>query len=161
MMVVPDTSPLLLLTKVGRLELLTTLYDDVVIPRAVFDEVEAKSQRDTQAIRHWCDQYSMSPRGTSAAYVEQLPDNLGRGERAAIGLSIEAGADLVVLDDREGRRVAQNKGLEVTGTVGVLIEARARGQVVSLPRQLDRLVEAGLWISEAFYERLIREFDEQ
>ncbi|WP_259257600.1 hypothetical protein [Salinibacter ruber] len=52
-MVVRDTSPLLILAKVGRLQLLTTLYATVEIPKAVFDEVNAREQPDTEAIRQW------------------------------------------------------------------------------------------------------------
>ncbi|WP_431768727.1 DUF3368 domain-containing protein [Salinibacter sp.] len=44
--------------------------------------------------------------------------------------------------------------------MGVLVEARAEGHIDSLRVELDRVVDAGLWISEAFYERLLREFGE-
>jgi predicted nucleic acid-binding protein len=52
-------------------------------------------------------------------------------EREAIALALEAGADLVILDDQRGRRIAREKGLSVTGTVGVLIEARGQDMISS------------------------------
>jgi len=85
---------------------------------------------------------------------------MGPGERTAIALGLELDPDLVLLDDQEGRRIARAHDLTVTGTIGVLVEAREQEHVTSLRRELDRLVDAGLWIGEAFYERLVEEFDE-
>lgn len=85
---------------------------------------------------------------------------MGDGEREALPLAVERDADLVVLNDQEGRRVAKQRGLSVTGTIGVLVEARAAEHADSLRGELDRVLEAGLWISESFYERLLQEFGE-
>ena len=59
--------------------------------------------------------------------LERIPADLGRGEREAIALALETKVDLVILDDQQGRRIACEWGLVVTGTVGVLIEARVLG----------------------------------
>jgi uncharacterized protein len=65
-----------------------------------------------------------------------------------------------MLDDQRGRRIAREKGLSVTGTVGVLIEARGRDMISSVQRELDHLIEAGMWIDEVFYHRILQEFGE-
>ena len=93
------------------------------------------------------------PRATPQT-LAGLPVDLGPGEREAIALALETAADLVVLDDQAGRRLARARGLQVTGTVGVLVEARARGLLPALRPELDRLRAAGLWLAEAFYQRL-------
>ena len=161
MIVTCDTSPLLVLAKTGRLELLGTLYDEVWIPSAVLEEVQDPDRSDTKAIRRWCrNESSVSIHALAEAVRESIPEELGRGERAAIALAVAHDADLVILDDQEGRRAARAEGLAVTGTIGVLVEARAEGHIDSLRVELDRVVDAGLWISEAFYERLLREFGE-
>jgi predicted nucleic acid-binding protein len=159
-MIVCDTSPLLILAKVGRLQLLTTLYATVEIPKAVFDEVNVRERPDAEAIRQWRHKHDVPVREPSDTSLHRLPEELGNGERAALALAVERDADLVVLDDQEGRRIAKRRGLSVTGTIGVLVEARADGHVDSLRQELDRVVEAGLWISESFYERLLQEFGE-
>ena len=92
--------------------------------------------------------------------LQSVPADLGAGERAAIAVAIETGADLVIPDDRAGRRVARERDLSVTGTIGILIEARARDMISSVRRELDRLIEAGMWIDEVFYHRILQEFDE-
>jgi predicted nucleic acid-binding protein len=66
----------------------------------------------------------------------------------------------VILDDQRGRRIAREKGLSVTGIVGVLIEARGRDMISSVQRELDYLIEAGMWIDEVFYHRILQEFGE-
>jgi hypothetical protein len=157
-MVVCDTSPLLILAKAGRLRLLTTLYETVEIPSAVLDEVNVRERPDAEAIRQWRHKHDVLVREPSDPSRNALSEELGDGERAA--LAIERDAALVVLDDQEGRRVAKRRGLSVTGTIGVLVEARATGQIDSLRTELDRVVEAGWWMSESFYERLLQEFGE-
>ena len=69
-------------------------------------------------------------------------------------------ADRVILDDQQGPHVAREQGLSVTGTVGILIEARERGIIPSVRHELDHLIEAGMWIDEAVYHRILQEFGE-
>jgi len=96
----------------------------------------------------------------SEKILAELPIDLGRGERETIALAIDAGADLVIIDDQQGRLVSRDKGLSVTGTVGVLIEAKERGFIPSLRPEMDRLIEAGMWINEVFYHRILKEYGE-
>lgn len=160
MKVVCDTSPLILLAKIDRLDLLFRLYDDVVVPVSVLDEVTMRPSEETRAIESLVENQALQIRRGSPEVLESLSVDLGAGEREAIALAIETEADMVVLDDREGRRVARERELAVTGTIGILIEARARDMISSVRRELDRLVEAGLWIDEVFYHRILQEFDE-
>lgn len=91
----------------------------------------------------------------SPIVLEQIPAELGAGEREAVALATEHSAALVILDDLQGQRVAQERGLRCTGTVGVLVEAKARQLIPSLRPELERLRKAGIWLSEAFYKRLL------
>jgi len=160
MTVVSNTSPLIFLVKIDRLPLLSALYEQIVIPRAVIEEIESKSTADTRRIRRWRDQSGIYVRSAPVAALEQLPSDVGSGERAVIALGLDLGPDLVLLDDQEGRRIARDHQLTVKGTIGVLVEAREAGHIASLRSELNRLVDAGLWISEAFYDRLVSEFGE-
>ncbi len=84
-----------------------------------------------------------------------LARELDEGEAEAIVLALEEGADLVLLDEREARRVARSLGLKVTGTVGILMRARREGMIEDLRRELDRLLKSGFWIGEDLYERIV------
>lgn len=160
MRVVCDTSPLILLSKIRRLDLLDELYEEVIIPSSVLDEVGAKPGKEAEQIRALLQNPKFQLRKAMKRTLEGLPPELGRGEREAIALALETTADLVVLDDQQGRCIAREGGLSVTGTVGILIEARERGIIPSVRRELDRLIEAGMWIDELFYHRILREFGE-
>ena len=154
MTVVWNTSPLLVLAKIQRLGLLTQLYARLVIPGAVVDEVGAKVDAAAAQIQALVATPRVTVQRATPQTLAGLPVDLGPGEREAIALALETAADLVVLDDQAGRRLARARGLQVTGTVGVLIEARSRGLLPALRPELDRLRDAGLWLADAFYQRL-------
>jgi predicted nucleic acid-binding protein len=158
--VVTNTSPLILLAKIERLDLLGQLYETVLVPSSVYDEIRIRSGRETEKAQTLIQSNVFHLRRATADMVNSLPVDLGRGERETIALAIETDAGLVVIDDQEGRRIARNRGLRVTGTIGILVEARERGLIASIRKELDHLVEAGLWLSEAFYHRILNEFDE-
>jgi len=155
-----NTSPLILLAKIHRLALLKRLYDEVIVPQAVLKELEARPATEEKGVRALLQGRKLHLKRASKRALREVPAELGRGEREAIALALESKADLVILDDRQGRRVARAKGLAVTGTLGLLIEAREKGLIPSVRRELDRLIEAGIWIDEAFYHRILQEFGE-
>ena len=99
-------------------------------------------------------------RDTLHTQLSELPTDLGAGERETIALALETKADLVILDDQQGRSMARGKGLSTTGTIGVLIEARERGLITSVRREMDHLIEVGIWIDEKFYHRVLQEYGE-
>ena len=154
MRIVSNTSPLLLLAKIQRLGLLAQLYERILIPAAVLDEISVKADAAAAQIQALIPTPRFALQRATPQTLARLPVALGRGEREAIALALETAADLVLLDDQEGRRLARVHGLAVTGTVGVLLEARTRGLIPALRPELDRLREAGLWLAEAFYQRL-------
>jgi predicted nucleic acid-binding protein len=131
-----------------------------MIPRGVADEIGTKPGKENDQVQALIEKGTLQFRQVSEKILAKLPIDLGRGEREAIALAIGSGADLIILDDRQGRLVSRDKGLTVTGTVGVLIEAKERGLIPSLRPEMDRLIEAGMWISEVFYHRILKEYDE-
>lgn len=154
MTVVCNTSPLLVLAKIQRLDLLTRLYARLIIPGAVLDEIGVKADDAAAQIQALVATPPVTLQRATPQALAGLPVDLGPGEREAIALALETAADLVVLDDQAGRRLAQAHGLQVTGTVGVLVEAQARGLLPALRPELDRLRAVGFWLAEAFYHRL-------
>lgn len=149
MVVVADTSPLIYLSRVGALGLLHTLFGEVVVPRAVWTEVveqrTAAPGLDALRIANWL-----------RVVDQELPVldlGLDAGETAAILLAESLQADLLLIDERLGRRVAESRGLIVRGTLGVLVQARRTGALPALRPVLERLVADGFRVSPA----LIRE----
>ena len=93
--------------------------------------------------------------------VTLLRSELDAGEAEAIALAQEVKADVVLLDERDARRVAMRLGLNVLGTVGLLIEAKRAGRLSSVREQLDALQnQAKFRLSRRLYERALRESGE-
>jgi hypothetical protein len=147
MSAVANTSPVILLAKIGKLDLVSVLYGEVVIPPAVAAEVRAKPDAVSQELEHFLQSVeARSPKNKTL--VRALSVNLGAGEAEVIALATEMPGVLVIMDDAEGRRVADGLDLQVTGTVGVLVEGKARRCISTIAPLLDRLVAEGLWLSE-------------
>lgn len=158
MTVVCDTSSLLLLTRADRLSLLHALYSMVVVPEAVLREIRVQGDTPARRIQTYMKQARVERKEAKDDVLRIVDETLWAGERAAIATARDVGADLVVLDDERGRNEARGHGLDVTGAIGVLIEAKERGLVSSMRSELDRLVDAGLWIDESLYDRVLREY---
>lgn len=157
MIVVSDTSPLNYLILTGYVHLLEALYGRVVIPRAVWDEL--RSPGAPAEVREWVDAIPdwaevREPVGPLAA------PNLDPGEREAISLALELRADLVLLDERRGRREAAGRGLAVTGTLGVL-DAAARRGLIDLSEALTRLRRTSFRVRPNLLQELSRPSKEQ
>lgn len=149
MLVVADSSPLVYLSRVGVLHILEVLFGEVVVPRVVWDEaVERRtSAPGIHALRqaNWI-RVIDSP-------LPQLDLGLDPGETAAILLAESLHADLLLIDERPGRKVAQDRGLVVRGTLGVLVQARQSELLPALKPVFDALVAEGFRIAPA----LVRE----
>ncbi len=160
MRVVCNTSPLILLAKIQRLDLLVKLYSEIIIPEAVLDEILIKPSSEKDRISALLKEGKYHRQKASNETLSKLSPDLGHGEREALAVAMENKADMVILDDHQERALSQSINLKTTGTIGVLIEAKQRGFIDSLRDELDRLIEAGMWISEIFYHRILHELGE-
>lgn len=149
-----NTSPLLYLYRAGALSWLRELFGQVWLPGAVVEELREGQRRgyDVPDIKGYAWLAVVEPRSVPS---EWLALDLGPGELAAMALALENAERVVLLDDALARRVAQAAGLEVWGTLRVLLEAKSRGLVQSVEPLLDRLEEAGMWISPGVRQRVL------
>ncbi len=158
--VVSDASLLINLARVGHFDLLVAFYGQLVIPQAVYDEVVARGQgRDgSREVKEasWIE--VRVPQDELA--VRALAAELGKGEASAIILAQELQAALLLIDEIRGRRVAQQLGLKVRGTLGILARAKREGQIPSLRQVLDLLRARGTWIDQELCEEVLRLVDE-
>jgi predicted nucleic acid-binding protein len=151
MLVVADTSPLHYLILVNQTDLLHTLYGHVTIPIAV--AVELSHAKAPQAVRNFVDN---PPQWLSVQEPSELLniDEIDAGERAAISLAVELSADLLLIDDLDGRRAAVRHGLRITGVVGILLAASELG-LIDLRTILTELSNKGLYLSKDLLNRLL------
>lgn len=161
MKVVSNTAPLILLSKIKRLSLLDRLYTKVLIPESVLEEFSVKPGEEADSLHSLLQKEKFQSTPVSPQYLQKITSNLGAGERATIALGLEANADLAIIDELHGREIARNHELSITGTIGILIEAHERGVISSVRQELDRLIEAGMWIDESFYHKILTEINEK
>ncbi len=137
MIVVADTSPINYLVLLGHIEILPKIYGEVLIPQAVYEELQ-DSDAPTE-VRAWL---SAPPAWLRISNINYQPDPrldlLDRREQDAILLAESVKADRLIIDDLDGRREAATRKLPVIGTLGVLAEA-ARRNLLDLSQALAAL----------------------
>lgn len=157
MIVVSDNSPLQYLILVDCIDVLPLLYGQVLTTRQVMDELLKLST--PQAVRAWAQGSPAWLKIESPLSVDFL-DTLDAGEASAISLARERHADLVLIDERAGTAAARGAGIEVIGTLGVLIEAGVEGWV-DFEVAIDRLVkETSFYASKNLIDSARRIFRE-
>ncbi|PSG98528.1 MAG: DUF3368 domain-containing protein [Nanohaloarchaea archaeon SW_7_43_1] len=151
--VVSDTSPLLNLAFIDRLELLEAQFGKIRVPEQVWEEIqEGEKGKDLLDNRKGI-LIEIVKVEEESLYTE-LRQKLDKGESAAITHAIKSNADLVLLDEKEGRQTARKHNLEATGVIGVLIKA-SKNEKIDLKQDLDNLKDEGFWISEELYRNII------
>lgn len=129
-LVVADTGPLNYLILAGAIDVLPELFEQILVPAAVYDElthIDAPAPVRVFVAQRpsWLDVRSSLGRRND----DPIDKALDEGERAAIVLAISVRADLILMDDRAGAAVARRRGFAVTGTLGILDLAARRGLV--------------------------------
>ena len=153
--VVSDSSPLISLAHLGHFNLLRDFYGQVLIPVAVQQEMlrrEFTAPGAAEMTRAIADTWMCVRQPTSSVPLPPGAGVLDMGEREALQLALEAKADLLLIDEIRGRTVARSLGLKITGTIGVLLEAKTRRLIPSLQLELDRLrARTNFYLSPALY----------
>lgn len=157
MIVVADTSVLINLACVERIDLLRSLFHEVIIPpdvAAEFARLAADVARFKGAVLpNWIRQQSP----TMIPPFLLAMRGLDAGESAAISLAIEIRADAILIDERRGHSAATQLGLTTIGVFGILIQAKAAGFVPEIRSILDRLDRnAGFFMSAELRDEVLR-----
>ena len=146
---VVNAGPLVALSLIGQLDLLPALFVQCWVPQAVFDEVAVagigKPGSTSLQSADWRARVRTSPTPDPLLVME-----LDAGEADVISLARVLSPCLAVIDERRGRRIAQQVyGLSVKGTAGILVEAQRRGLISSVRPQLLELRAAGYFIADS------------
>jgi uncharacterized protein len=154
MIIVSDTSPLSNLALVDGLFLLKEIYQTVVIPQAVADELSNAEGEDPRITAVLSLDWVEIRQSTNSDLITELRNDylLDRGEAEAIALALELKAEELLIDERLGRREATRLGLSITGVLGVLLIAKRRGLIPAIRPVMDTLIaEAGFRVSQQLY----------
>jgi len=158
--VVTNSGPLIGLAAAGKLDLLGALFDSVLVPAAVYQEVVGAGLG-----RPGTDELPRAPWAT-VIHVDPPPEpllaeELGPGEAEAITLARNRKARLLLLDDRRARRIAEVAyGLRVKGAAGILLEAKRRGLVAAVRPLVEAMQAQGYRLSERLVRGVLQETGE-
>jgi predicted nucleic acid-binding protein len=157
MKVVSNTTPIISLSAIGYLSLLPNLFGQVYIPKAVYQEIKSKkafgyNEIDSDFIK------TIEIKGIM--YLGFLLNDLDLGEAEAIILATEMNADVLIIDERLGYKIAQSKGINAIGTLSILLMAKQQGIIKSVKPLLDDMIQKGRWYSKSVYENFLKQTNE-
>jgi predicted nucleic acid-binding protein len=158
MIIISDTSPLSNLALINGLFLLKEIYQTVVIPQTVAEELSNAGGEDQRIINVLLLDWVEIRQSTNLKLIAELQNDylLDRGEAEAIALALEFKADELLIDERLGRREAIRLGLSITGVLGVLLIAKRRGLIPAVQPVMDALIaEAGFRVSQQLYKDVL------
>ena len=154
MIVVADSSPLVVLIAIGHVEVLADLYEQVAIPPEV--AAELGSPRRSESVGAFI---ATSPAWLQVRAPISIEEIFGlhAGEAAAIALALELRADRIIIDETSGRKAATERSLPVIGTVGVL-ELAADRKILDLADAFEKVKQTDFWVSPKFLDERLALF---
>jgi predicted nucleic acid-binding protein len=153
-MIIGDSSALVALAIMDGLELLEKIFDTIYVPQAVYDEVTMSHKPESIRLR----KFLINKVVTIKLEIDKI--GLGRGELEAIARYKHKKADFLLIDDRRAKNFAKLNGLNVIGSLGVMMLAKESKYITSIRDNLEKLKASKLFISEALIERVLCEVGE-
>ncbi len=156
MRVVTDSGPLIHLSRIEKIDLLKGFFDEIYIPEAVHRELT--SQEDlpgSEKVKNY-DWIKRKVIDDNTA-KELLMDRLDEGESEAIILAKSMDANLLLIDDLAGRKMARTQNIDVMGTLGILDRASKENIIEDLEKVLKELREKGFWMDDELFDKLIED----
>lgn len=159
MIVVSDTTPIISLLKINRLNLLEKLFGEVLIPNSVYEELTADKRfiEEEKIVKAASYIKAVSVSNPEAVRILRMATGLDQGESEAIVLTDEWKADILLMDEAKGRTISGQMGITIMGTIGILISAYEDKLITSEEaiKCIDNLQKSGRHIGERYYRMLL------
>jgi predicted nucleic acid-binding protein len=148
--IISNASPLIALCNINQLRLLKSLWEEILIPEAVYREVVEDGAGKTGAdiVSQACGEWIKVVAVKNTQEVNALKAILDDGEAEVIALGQELNSDLLLLDNREPRLFASSANLDIIGTVGIIKLAWLKGLIENPVAELKTLRLKGFWIDD-------------
>jgi len=154
---VSNTTPIISLSSIGKIKILKDLFQEIIIPQAVYDEIKAKQGYGYDEV----DLSFITVQTIRDTEQEKLLlEQLDAGEVQTIVLSKEINADNTIIDENTGYTIAKKSGLNVIRTLSILLKAKEVGIITEVKPLLDKMISKGRWYSNHVYYSFLRKVNE-
>jgi len=157
MKVVANTTPLISLASIGKLELLKDIFGEIIVADAVYNEIKAKQGYGYSEIDN---DYIKVQSIKGIAYRDFLLTQLDLGETETIILAKEIDADFVIIDENIAYKIAKSSELNVVRTLSLLLRAKEKELIPALKPLLDEMILKGRWYSQRVYKTILEQAGE-
>lgn len=155
--VVSNATPIISLAVIDRMPFLSDIFGKIYIPSAVYDEMTSARYPGYKELNSDLFEIKeINDRGELDTFLKDLD----LGEAESILLAREIKADVLIIDERFGYKIAQSKGLFVIGTLTVLLMAKKKGLIAEVKPLLDQMIQKGRWYSVKVYEYFLKSIGE-
>ena len=151
MILIADSSALVALSIVDKLDVLEKLFGEVYVPRAVYEEVSQENKAESYKLKSYCKDRVLDIQASANFNI-----TLGKGESEAIVLYAEQNADFLLCDDKKAKKFAQSFGLKVIGSLGILLKAKEAELVDEIAPLIEILRGSRIFIDEKTYALVLR-----
>jgi hypothetical protein len=149
MILVADASALIALSVCNALSLLDSLFGEVLVPEAVFNEIAIEGKPESEKLKQYLHGKVRSVSMHNFVYLDAFAD---AGETAAMLLYKEVAANYLLIDDKRGRKVAKINDIRTIGSLGVLLQAKRAGLISAVAPLLSQITCSPLFISSNLIE---------
>jgi predicted nucleic acid-binding protein len=153
MLIVCDSSPLFALAICNQLELLDKLYDTIILPDTVYAEISVSGKPHASDLAAWGKGRVVSV--TNEELCKAFNLLLDRGEAEAMTLYKEKSADLLLIDEHKGRKIAEMYEIKIVGTLGILLKAKQEMLIPEIKSSIEILQKSTIRISGELYHRAL------
>lgn len=142
--IISDASCIILLEKIGELSLLKKLFGKIITTKQIAKEFG-------KPLPNWFELKEPKEKN----YRKILEASVDKGEASAIALALEYDDCLLIMDDLKGRKLARELGLHLTGTLGIIVDAKLSGHIRSVKPILKKIKATNFWITGALEEYVL------
>lgn len=142
---IPDTSCLIFLDKIGELDIIQKLYKRTIVTKEIAEEY-------IDPLKNWIE----IEEAKEKRYQKVLEQTIDKGEASIVILALETKSSVVSIDDLKARKVAKTLELRITGTLGIIYKAKKEGLIKSTKEAIEKLKQVDFRISEKLEQEIIR-----
>ncbi|MBW1699264.1 MAG: DUF3368 domain-containing protein [Deltaproteobacteria bacterium] len=158
---VSNTGPIIALSSIGYLEILKRIFEEVVLPETVHNEI-MQGGKDFAGLGFYRKARWIKVRSLAGSIEPLIGTLLDKGEASVIHLAREIGADFVLIDERKARKIAREiYGVHVVGSARILVEAKHRCLISNVREALEGMRNAGYWIHDDIMKMALEQAEER